>query len=156
MAYWLMKSEPSEYSIDDLQRDGTTDWTGVRNYQVRNMFRDDFRKGDLAFFYHSSCAQPGIVGQMSVSAAASPDPGQFDPQSEYFEVRAKRDNPVWLSVQVCFKQKFAAVLTLEELRRYPELADLALLRRGNRLSVMPVAPAEWRFMLGLAKRRNKT
>jgi len=154
MAYWLMKSEPSAYSIDDLERDGTTDWTGVRNYQVRNMFRDDFRKGDLAFFYHSSCAQPGIVGLMSVTDPASPDPGQFDPRSAYFDVRAQRDKPVWLSVGVSFKQKFAEVLALDELRRYPDLADLALLRRGNRLSVMPVSPAEWRFMLGLARQKK--
>ena len=154
MAYWLMKSEPSAYSIDDLERDGTTDWTGVRNYQVRNMFRDDFRKGDLAFFYHSSCARPGIVGLMSVTGPASPDPGQFDPRSEYFDVRAQRDKPVWLSVAVSFKQKFAAVLALDELRCYPDLADLALLRRGNRLSVMPVSPAEWRFMLGLARQKK--
>ncbi len=154
MAYWLMKSEPSVYSIDDLERDGSTDWTGVRNYQVRNMFRDEFRTGDLAFFYHSSCAQPGIVGLMSVSGLASPDAGQFDPRSDAFDVRAQRDKPVWLSVEMRFKQKFAAALTLDELRRHAELADLALLRRGNRLSVMPVTPAEWRFMLGLARRKK--
>ena len=154
MAYWLMKSEPSVYSIDDLQRDGKTDWTGVRNYQVRNMFRDGFCTGDLAFFYHSSCAQPGITGLMSVSALASPDPEQFDPRSEHFDIRARRDKPVWLSVELCFKQKFAAVLALDELRQHAELADLALLRRGNRLSVMPVTAAEWRYILGLA-RRNK-
>lgn len=152
MAYWLMKSEPSTYSIDDLQRDGHTDWTGVRNYQVRNMFRDEFRANDLAFFYHSSCAQPGIVGLMSVAGPASPDPEQFDTRSEYFDARTSRDKPVWLSVEVRFKQKFAAVLTLDELRRHAGLADLVLLRRGNRLSVIPVTPAEWRLMLGLAKR----
>jgi predicted RNA-binding protein with PUA-like domain len=151
MAYWLMKSEPSVYSIDDLQQDGSTDWTGVRNYQVRNMFRDDFRPGDLAFFYHSSCAQPGIAGLMTVSKSASPDPEQFDPRSAYFDARAKRDNPPWLSVQMSFRQKFAGILALDELRRHAELADLALLRRGNRLSVMPVTPAEWRFMLALAR-----
>lgn len=155
MAYWLMKSEPSVYSIDDLERDGSTDWTGVRNYQVRNMFRDEFRTGDLAFFYHSSCAQPGIVGLMSVSALASPDPEQFDRRSEYFDARASRDKPVWLSVELRFKQKFAAALTLDELRRHAQLADLALLRRGNRLSVMPVTPVQWRFLLGLEKQRPK-
>lgn len=154
MAYWLMKSEPSVYSIDDLRRDGSTDWTGVRNYQVRNMFRDDFRSGDLAFFYHSSCAEPGIVGLMMVSGLSCPDPGQFDSRSEYFDVRAQPDKPVWLSVEMRFKQKFATVLTLDKLRQYAELADLALLRRGNRLSVMPVTPAEWRFMLGLATRKK--
>ena len=155
MAYWLMKSEPSVYSIDDLERDGSTDWTGVRNYQVRNMFRDEFRTGDLAFFYHSSCAQPGIVGVMTVSGLAHPDAGQFDPRSDDFDVRAKRDKPVWLSVEMRFKQKFSAALTLDELRRHAALADLALLRRGNRLSVMPVTPAEWRFMLALARRKKK-
>ncbi len=152
MAYWLMKSEPSVYSIEDLERDGHTDWTCVRNYQVRNMFRDEFQSGDLAFFYHSSCTQPGIVGLMSVAGPASPDPEQFDARSEYFDARASRDKPVWLSVEVCFKQKFAAVLALDELRRHAGLADLALLRRGNRLSVIPVTPAQWRCMLGLAKR----
>ncbi|MCL4779608.1 MAG: EVE domain-containing protein [Gammaproteobacteria bacterium] len=152
MAYWLMKSEPSVYGIDDLARDGSTDWTGVRNYQVRNMFRDDFSPGDQAFFYHSSCAQPGIVGLMTVAEAASPDPEQFDARSEYFDARAKRDKPVWLAPKMSFKQKFAGVLTLDELRRHAELADLAVLRRGNRLSVMPVTPAEWRFMLALARK----
>jgi predicted RNA-binding protein with PUA-like domain len=156
MACWLMKSEPSVYSIDDLQRDGRTNWTGVRNYQVRNMFRDEFRAGDLAFFYHSSCAQPGIVGLMSVAAPASPDPGQFDRRSEYFDARASRDQPVWLSVEVRFKQKFAAALTLDELRRHARLADLALLRRGNRLSVMPVTPDQWRFLLALEKQLQQS
>lgn len=154
MAYWLMKSEPSVYSIDDLERDGSTNWTGVRNYQVRNMFRDDFRPGDEAFFYHSSCAQPGIAGLMKVSKAASPDPEQFDPRSAYFDARARRDNPAWLAVQMSFKRKFAQVLALDELRRHAELEGLALLRRGNRLSVMPVTPAEWRCMLALASKRG--
>jgi predicted RNA-binding protein with PUA-like domain len=152
MAFWLMKSEPSVYSIEDLERDGSTDWTGVRNYQVRNMFRDDFRPGDLAFFYHSSCARPGIAGLMTVSKPASPDPEQFDPCSAYFDARARRDKPVWLAVRMGFKQKFAGILALDELRRHAELADLLLLRRGNRLSVMPVTAAESRFMLALARK----
>ena len=152
MAYWLMKSEPAVYSIDDLERDGSTDWTGVRNYQVRNMFRDDFRPGDQAFFYHSSCAQPGIAGLMTVLAPASPDPGQFDPRSEYVDPRARRDQPPWLSVRMGFVQKFAGILALDELRRHAELAELALLRRGNRLSVMPVSAAQWRCMLALARK----
>ena len=144
MAFWLMKSEPSVYGIDDLQRDGQTSWGGVRNYQVRNMFRDEFAVGDEAFFYHSSCAQPGIVGTMTIASNAYPDPAQFDRKSPYFDVRSYRESPTWLAVDVRFKRRFPHPVTLDALRGHPELADMSILRRGNRLSVTPVSPAEWR------------
>lgn len=150
MQYWLLKSEPSVYGIDDLQRDKQTSWGGVRNYQVRNMFRDDFAKGDLAFFYHSSCDEPGIVGAMTVTGPAYPDPTQFERKSEYFAPKSPRESPTWLAVEVRFKSKFARALSLEALRRHPELAGMQILRRGNRLSVTPVTEAEATFVLSLA------
>lgn len=152
MKYWLMKSEPSVYGIDDLARDKRTSWGGVRNYQVRNMFRDDFAKGDVAFFYHSSCDQPGVVGTMKVAGGAYPDPTQFDPESEYFDPRSKRDSPAWLAVDVQFQRRFREPLALEVLRRDPGLEGLLILRRGNRLSVTPVTEVEARAILALAAR----
>lgn len=149
MNYWLMKSEPSVYGIDDLRRDRRTSWGGVRNYQVRNMFRDQFARGDIAFFYHSSCSEPGIVGTMEVIGPAYPDPTQFDPESEYFDPKSRLDAPAWLAVDVRFRQRLARPLFLDELRLYPGLADMLVLRRGNRLSVTPVTTAEARFLLKL-------
>ena len=149
MAYWLMKSEPGTYSIDDLARDKATPWEGVRNYQVRNMMRDGMKKGDQAFFYHSSCAEPGIVGIMKITGPARPDPAQFDRKSPYHDPKSKPDNPSWLLVDVAFVKKLGRTITLAELRDHPELADLPLLRRGNRLSVMPVTKAQWDFILTL-------
>jgi len=151
LAYWLMKSEPSVFSIDDLKRVRVEPWDGVRNYQVRNLFRDEFRKGDQAFFYHSSCAEPGIVGIMRIASEARPDPTQFDPESPYYDPRSDPENPRWLLVDVRYQRKLKRVITLQELKRHPELADMPLLRRGNRLSVMPVTPAQWEFILGLEK-----
>jgi predicted RNA-binding protein with PUA-like domain len=142
MKYWLMKSEPSVYGIDNLQKDRQTSWGGVRNYQVRNMFRDDFAKGDLAFFYHSSCAQPGIVGTMSITRAGYADPAQFERNSEYFDVKSRRESPTWLAVDVRYKRRFPRTVTLEELRACPRLTDMLVLRRGNRLSVTPLTPDE--------------
>lgn len=150
MKYWLMKSEPSVYGIDDLRRDQRTSWGGVRNYQVRNMFRDDFARGDLAFFYHSSCEEPGIVGSMTIAGPGYADPTQFDPQSEYYAAGSRPDAPTWLAVDVRFKQKFARTLALEALRAHAELAGLQILRRGNRLSVTPVAEADANYLLSLA------
>ena len=150
MNYWLMKSEPSVYGIDDLRRDRSTSWGGVRNYQVRNMFRDDFARGDLAFFYHSSCANPGIAGVMTVSGAAYPDPAQFDRKSEYFDPKSRREDPTWLAVDVRFKSRFRQVLSLEELRARAELAGMLILRRGNRLSVTPVTADEAAGILMMA------
>ena len=150
MKYWLMKSEPSVYGIDNLQKDKRTSWGGVRNYQVRNLFRDDFAKGDLAFFYHSSCAEPGIVGSMIVAGPGYPDPTQFKRKSEYFDPKSRREAPTWLAVDVRFERQFPKTLSLEALRRHPRLAGMQLLRRGNRLSVTPVTAAEAKLILCLA------
>ena len=150
MKYWLMKSEPSVYGIEDLQRDKRTSWGGVRNYQVRNMFRDEFAKGDLAFFYHSSCDEPGIVGTMKVMGVAYPDPAQFDPESEYFDPRSRRESPAWLAVDVQFQRRFRQPVSLDALRRHPGLEGMLILRRGNRLSVTPVTGVEAQVILSLA------
>jgi predicted RNA-binding protein with PUA-like domain len=150
LKYWLMKSEPSVYGIDSLQRDKRTSWGGVRNYQVRNMFRDDFAKGDLAFFYHSSCPEPGIVGTMKVVGKAYPDATQFDRESGYFDPRSRPESPAWLAVDVQFQRRYPQPLSLEVLRRHPALEGMLILRRGNRLSVTPVTEAEAQSILSLA------
>jgi predicted RNA-binding protein with PUA-like domain len=149
MAYWLMKSEPSVYGIDDLARDRRTTWDGVRNYQVRNMMRDQMQSGDEAFFYHSSCDEPGVVGIMAIVAPSRPDATQFDPKSEYYDPKSTRAEPRWLTVEVEYRRRLPRVIGLEELRGVKALAGLPVLRRGNRLSVTPVKPAEWRAILAL-------
>lgn len=143
MAYWLMKSEPSVFSIDDLETKKTSLWDGVRNYQARNFMRE-MQAGDQVFFYHSSCPEPGIVGVMEIVKTAYPDPTQFEPESPYFDPKSERENPRWSGVDVGFKKKLKKVLSLTELKAMPELAELALVRPGNRLSVMPVTAAEWK------------
>jgi len=150
-----MKSEPDVYGIDDLARDRTTSWGGVRNYQVRNMFRDEFQAGDTAFFYHSSCAEPGIVGILRVQGAAYPDPTQFDPRSEYHDPRSRPDRPTWLAVDVGFQRRLRGTITLEQLRGVKGLAGMPLLRPGNRLSVTPVTPAQWERVLALEPRQRR-
>jgi predicted RNA-binding protein with PUA-like domain len=152
MRYWLMKSEPDEFSIDDLAhaKGKTTAWFGVRNYQARNFMRDEMRLGDRAFFYHSSCPEPGIAGLVEVSRLAYPDASQFDRKSPYFDRAATRDNPRWLNVDVRLIRK-TRLLGLSELRSHPELAGMRLLQRGNRLSITPVEPAQWDFILDLLK-----
>lgn len=144
MKYWLMKSEPDVFSIDDLaQRPRKTEpWTGVRNYQARNFMRDDMQVGDLVFFYHSSCPQPGIAGIAKVSKKAYPDETQFDPKSEYYDPKATRENPRWFNVNVTLVRK-TRLVGIQELRAHSTLADMYLLRRGNRLSITPVTEAEW-------------
>lgn len=154
MNHWLMKSEPSVYGIDDLEKDRVTSWGGVRNYQVRNMFRDNFAKGDLAFLYHSSCAEPGIVGVMTVVGPAYPDPAQFDRKSEYFDPKSRREAPTWLAVDVRIKTRFRRCLSIRDLRDCPELEEMLVLRRGNRLSVTPVTADEARVILKLASARG--
>jgi predicted RNA-binding protein with PUA-like domain len=148
MRYWLMKSEPSDYSIEDLARDKTAPWYGVRNYQARNFMRDDMRVGDRAFFYHSSCDEPGIVGIVEVAAPAHPDATQFDRKSKYYDSASTRDNPRWVNVDVRFMAK-TRLVTLDELRRHKALATMRVLQRGNRLSITPVAPAEWKHIMGM-------
>lgn len=154
MRYWLMKSEPDEFSIDDLAkaRAQTTSWFGVRNYQARNFMRDEMKVGDLAFFYHSSCPEPGIAGIVSIAAPAHPDTSQFDPKSSYYDAKSKRDAPRWVNVDVELVEK-TRLVTLDELRAEPALKDMVTLRRGNRLSITPVTAAEWKAVVALAKRK---
>ena len=148
MNHWLMKSEPDEFSIDDLKTRKSEPWSGVRNYQARNHLRA-MRKGDLVFFYHSSCEVPGVVGIAEVATEAHPDPTQFDPKSDYFDAASKRDEPRWSLVDVKFKRKLKRTITLTELKGRKELGDFALTRTGNRLSVLPVSKAQWDFILAL-------
>ncbi|MGH8616154.1 MAG: EVE domain-containing protein [Burkholderiales bacterium] len=148
MRYWLMKSEPDAYSIDDLQRDKTTAWVGVRNYQARNFMRDQMQIGDGVLYYHSSCEEPGIVGIAAVSRKAYPDETQFDRKSPYYDKAATRDNPRWLHVDVKFVRK-TPLVSLDELRKHPALKNMRTLQRGNRLSITPVDPAEWTYLKGL-------
>lgn len=151
MNYWLMKSEPDEFSIDDLKQcpKKTEPWDGVRNYQARNMMRDDMQKGDLAFFYHSNCDEPGIAGIMEIVSEAYPDPTAFDPEDKHFDAKSDADNPRWFLVDVRFKRKFKRTITLAELREHKALENMKLLQRGNRLSVMPVSRDEWEYIIGL-------
>lgn len=153
MNYWLMKSEPEAFSIDDLQnrKNQTEPWDGVRNYQARNMMRDAMQPGDLAFFYHSNCKQPGIVGIMTINYPAYPDFTAFDPESNYFDPKSSPDQPRWFLVDVKFKQKFKDTLALSLLKQTPALADMLILRKGNRLSITPVAPLEWQTILEMAE-----
>jgi predicted RNA-binding protein with PUA-like domain len=147
MRYWLMKSEPDVFGVDDLARAPrkTTAWWGVRNYQARNFMRDDMRVGDLALFYHSSCPEPGIAGIMRISRRAYPDVTQFDPASEYYDAKSTRDDPRWVNVDVTLVRR-TLLVSIQELRGHPELADMRVLQRGNRLSITPVSDAEWTFL----------
>jgi predicted RNA-binding protein with PUA-like domain len=151
MSHWLFKSEPTEFSIDDLAaRPGQTEpWDGVRNYQARNLLRDAMRVGDLGFFYHSSCAEPGVVGVVRISSPARPDPTQFERGHHHADPASDPANPRWWLVDVAFERKLARVIPLAELKGHRGLAGMPLLRRGNRLSVMPVSDAEWALILGL-------
>jgi predicted RNA-binding protein with PUA-like domain len=147
MQYWLMKSEPAEVSIDDALAapERTVPWSGVRNYQARNFMRDAMKVGDGVLFYHSSCAEPGIAGLAEVAGTAYPDETQFDPRGKYFDEKASRENPRWMLVDVRALAK-TRLVSLPELREQPALADMQILRRGNRLSITPVTPAEWRYI----------
>jgi len=148
MRYWLIKSEPSAYSIDDLKRDKKTAWTGVRNYQARNFMRDQMKPGDRAFYYHSNCDEPGIVGIAEVASTAYPDETQFDRKSKYYDETSTREAPRWMHVDFRFVKK-TPLVSLDELRRHKALAHMRVLARGNRLSITPVDPAEWEYILGL-------
>ena len=154
MRYWLMKSEPDEFSIDDLATapERSVAWYGVRNYQARNFMRDQMRLGDQVFFYHSSCPEPGIAGLATVSKQAYSDATQFDPKSKYYDAKATPETPRWFNVDVKLKKK-SRLVSLDELRTHPELVNMRILQRGNRLSVTPVDPSEWEFVLRLMKRK---
>jgi predicted RNA-binding protein with PUA-like domain len=151
MAYWLMKSEPDEASIDDLARLGRLAWTGVRNYQARNFMRDQMRIGDGVLFYHSSCPQPGVAGLAEVASGTRPDETQFDPASPYHDPKSSHESPRWLQLDLRLVKK-TRVLPLTEMRAAPELASMQVLQRGNRLSITPVTAEEWRAVLARLKR----
>jgi predicted RNA-binding protein with PUA-like domain len=155
MRYWLMKSEPDECSIDDaLAAPGSlVPWTGVRNYQARNYMRDQMRIGDGVLFYHSSCDEPGIAGLAEVASGPYPDPTQFDPTSDYFDPASRPDAPRWMLVDIRALRK-TRLVPLAELRAHRELANMGVLRRGNRLSITPVAADEWRFITGTVLKGN--
>ena len=149
MSGWLFKTEPSELSIEDLAQRGAAGacWEGVRNYQARNMLRDQVKVGDRVFIYHSSCALIGIAGIARVQRAAYPDPSQFERKSIYYDAASRPDEPRWIAVDVVHEQTFAAVIPLAALKANPALVELALVKKGSRLSVMPVSAAEWRAIL---------
>ena len=149
MQYWLMKSEPDTYSIDDLQSFGVDHWDGIRNYQVRNFFRDKMQVDDKAFFYHSNCKEPGIVGTMEIASKAYPDHTAFDPSEKYFDSKSDPENPRWLMVDVRFLRHLDRMITLGELRQQKQIADMKLLQRGNRLSVLPLSKKEWQYILDM-------
>lgn len=155
MPFWLLKSEPSSFSFADLLASPkkTTCWDGVRNYQARNFMRDGMRKGDLAFFYHSSTEPPGIAGIVEIVREAYPDPSAFDPTSDYHDPRSKPDDPAWLMVDVRAKRAFDEPITLTELRELPGLDGMELLRRGSRLSVQPVLAEHWDRIVALRPSR---
>ena len=144
-----MKSEPDVYSIDDLERDGREMWDSIRNYQARNMMRDDMEIGDEIFFYHSNCKEPGIVGVMKVASGPYPDPIQFDKTSNYYDPKSDKDNPRWLLVDVAYQRKLRRPITLKELKEQPGLEGFRLNQRGNRLSIFPVEEDHWNLILGL-------
>jgi predicted RNA-binding protein with PUA-like domain len=149
MAYWLMKSEPDVYSIDDLERDGREKWDSIRNYQARNMMRDDMRIGDEIFFYHSNCKEPAIAGIAKVASKPYPDPTQFDENSRYFDPKSSLDEPRWILVDVEFVRKLKKPIRLVDIKAHPGLGDMILVRRGNRLSIMPVEKKHWDLILKL-------
>jgi predicted RNA-binding protein with PUA-like domain len=150
VAYWLMKSEPADVSVDDLAAmpKKTVAWYGVRNYQARNFMRDEMKAGDGVLFYHSSCPEPGIVGLAEVASNAYPDATQFDKKSKYFDAKSTREEPRWMNVDVKLVRK-TRVLSLDEMRAAPSLATMRVLQRGNRLSITPVTAAEWKAVLAL-------
>lgn len=153
MKYWLMKNEPDDYSIDDLaaEPNQTDHWDGIRNYQVRNFFRDTMETGDLSFFYHSNCAVPGVVGVMRIVSDAYADHTAFDPNEKYYDAKSDPDNPRWLMVDVQLVEKFDRMVTLKEMRQEPKLEGMRILQRGNRLSVTPLTKDEWDHIVHMAR-----
>ena len=149
MQFWLMKSEPETYSIDDLKEFQTDHWDGIRNYQVRNFFRDQMKIGDKAFFYHSNCKEPGIVGLMEIASEAYPDHTAFDSKEKYFDAKSDPENPRWLMLDVNYIRHTKRNITLSELRDHSSIKEMRLLQKGNRLSVIPMTKEEWKYILGL-------
>ena len=155
MNYWLMKSEPDVFGIDHLKKlpKKTDHWDGVRNYQARNMMRDDMKKGDLVFFYHSNCDEPGIVGIMKVVREGYPDHTAFDPKEKYYDAKSDPDKPRWYMVDVQYQRKLKRNIPLSELKQYKALEDCPLVRKGNRLSIMPLTRKQWDFILKLENKK---
>ena len=149
MKYWLMKNEPDDYSIDDLKKDKTEPWDGIRNYQVRNMIRDDMKKGDLAFFYHSNCDVPGIVGLMTICTNAYADHTAFNRNAKYYDPKSKKDKPTWLMVDVKYKRKMKRIISLTELKTYKCLEKMRVVQKGNRLSITEVSKKNWDYILSI-------
>lgn len=154
--YWLMKSEPHVFSIDDLKEQGTTSWDGVRNYQARNFMRDEMNEGDLVLFYHSNAQPPGVAGLARVCRPAHPDRTAQDPNSEYYDPKATPENPIWMHVDVEFISCFPHYVTLDELKREPVLSDMLVVRRGMRLSVQPVERAHFERVVAMGNPKEET
>lgn len=152
MNYWLFKSEPDAFSIDDLKQKGASPWDGVRNFKARNYMRDDAKVGDLVLFYHSSCKPPGVAGIARVSRESFPDLTALAPQSQYFDPKATKEKPIWYMVEVKFVKKFDKLIPLEQLRQEPGLEDMVILRNGNRLSITPVTKKEYETIVSLEDR----
>lgn len=146
MNHFLLKSEPSTYSLDDLQKDKKTPWTGIRNYQARNHMRDNMKKGDKILFYHSSCTPPHIAGFAQVASEPYPDPTQFDPTSDSYDPKSKKEAPTWILVNIAFVKKAKKILTLEEVKNDPKLKDMLLVQKGQRLSVQPVTKEHFEYI----------
>ncbi|NGX58066.1 MAG: hypothetical protein K940chlam3_00967 [Chlamydiae bacterium] len=155
MKYWLMKSEPGSYSIDDLKREGASGWDGVRNYQARNFMRDDMKVGDLVLFYHSNSNPPGVAGMGRVSQTGIVDHTAFDPMSQYYDPKSSKENPRWIMVEVEFLEKFKTYVSLEDLKQVRSLSEMRLLQKGNRLSIMPVSKPHFRKIAEMAASRSK-
>jgi predicted RNA-binding protein with PUA-like domain len=151
--YWLMKSEPDVFSIDDLKAcpNSTEHWDGVRNYQARNFMRDDMKKGDKILFYHSNCKPPGIAGIAKVAKEGYPDHTAFDKKSKYFDAKSKKEEPRWIMVDVKYVKKFKQVISLDELKNHPQLSEMKVLQKGSRLSITPVTEEEFEYILTLSK-----
>jgi len=150
MAYWLMKSEPDVYGIDHLEKEGVNMWEGCRNYTVRNFIRDEMKIGDLAFFHHSNSNPSGIIGTMEIVSDPYPDPTQWDPESHYYDPKSPKDNPRWFVRDVKFISKFPRLISLAELKETPGLEEMLVIRKGQRLSIMPVTQKEWEIVNKLA------
>lgn len=153
MAYWLMKSEPDTYGIDELIAKTPAMWEGTRNFTVRRFFRDEMQVGDMAFFYHSSCTPPGVVGTMKIVSEPYPDPTQFDPKSDYYDPKSTKEKPIWVLRDVDFVSKFKEIIPLSVLRETSGLEKMLLLKKGQRLSVMPVEQDEWDIIMAMAEKQ---
>ncbi|PKL45418.1 MAG: EVE domain-containing protein [Candidatus Riflebacteria bacterium HGW-Riflebacteria-1] len=154
MAYWLMKCEPSAYSIDDLEKDGSSSWEGVRNYQARNIMRDQMQPGDLALFYHSNAEPSGVAGVMKIVRAGYPDHLAFDASHKYYDARSTPDKPVWYMVDVAFVTKFASILPLQQIKAEPRLKGIMVAQQGSRLSVQPLSEEHFKVICAMAGRKK--